>query len=410
MRGLYVGIWIGFRYLGTAQRRLSAATLFSVVGLALGVAVLILVMSVMNGFQMELRQRLLSAIPHIEFLSDHLATEPITPELLANNPQVVGAGRFVRFEAIAKGAGDSRVVSVWAVESNLEHQVSSIPDSLVEGRWLVQGEQSLVLGRPLARRLGLSVGDRLTLLLLDQPAGTQIPKPRYLTFVLAGLFELNIDLDYSLVFADVDASLKALPASAYRGGWRFRLTDPLLAPDQVSQLAAWVPDFAGISIRTWADTFGNLFQAVLLEKAIMSLLLLLIVVLACLSVVSTQALAADQKSGAIAILRTLGMGKTGILLTFLVQGFAVGGAGIVIGGLAGIVLTHHISDIMIWVEAATGFSLLKDTYFERLPVVWQWYDLAVVFSLALLLTLASALYPALRAARARPAVALAMPG
>lgn len=406
MRGVYAGIWIGIRYLGSSERQLSAATMLSVAGLALGISVLVLVMSVMNGLQSELRQRLLSAIPHIEFLDDRLATQPVAPELLADS-QVAGAGRFLRFEAVIRGAGPAggQVVSVWAVESELEPQISSVPDSLVAGRWPSKNERALVLGRALAGRLGLVVGDKLTLLFLDQPADSRVPRPQHLTLVLSGLFDLSAELNYSLAFIDVDAALQVLPASAYRGGWRFRLTDPLWAPVKAEQL---MPSEV-VSVRTWADTFGSLFRAVRLEKAIMFTLLLLIIVLASLSVTSTQMLAADQKRSAIAILRTLGMSQSSIALVFLVQAFVVSGLGIAIGGLAGVSLALHIGDIMIWVEEATGFSLLKDTYFDRLPAVWRGSDLAVIFSLAFLLTLISTLYPALRAAGARPAVALAMP-
>lgn len=409
MAGAGLGIYIGLRYLsGKGGRVLSGASIASMAGLALGVAVLILVMSVMNGFREEISNRLLGVIPHVEAIHSDLLE---IPAVLAV-PEVRGAARFLRFEALLRpDHTQNHAVSVFAVEPEKEALLNIIPKHVVAGQWqaLASSPNSIVLGRPLARYLDLRLNDRFKLLVLNQPKGTQIPQLVEVSFRLAALFEVGAEVDYSLAFIDLDSARQQIPASAYSGGWRLQLHDPVSAPAQAALLTAQIAELTGVSniqVQTWANSFGALFQAIRLEKNIMFLLLFLIILIAAFSVASVQVLAVDEKRSAVAILNTMGMSKSGIALIFLAQALVVGLTGIITGTIAGVFLAQHIDTIMAWVGQYLGFQMLQGTYFDRLPSRWQWDDLALISATTLILTLLSTLYPAWQATKVRPAAVL----
>lgn len=412
-----LGVRIGLRYLGKPEGgHLSGASVAAITGLALGVAVLILVMAVMNGFRLELSKRLLGTIPHVEAVNVDLLQIPVPAVSVLG---VQDGGRFLRFESLIKPErAPGYPVTVFAVEPSREANLSIIPDHIVAGRWQSLTEVSqnlssgkapaLILSRPLARYLRLSIGDPVKLLVLDQPADISVPRPRQLSFTLTALFEIGAQVDYGLAFIAVEDALQFVPPSAYRGGWRFRLEDAMTAPDKVQILTKQISNLTGLTVdvKTWADTFGTLFQAVHLEKRIMFLLLLLIVLIATTGVASAQVLAVDQKRSAIAILRTMGMGRAGIASIFLVQALVISFTGIATGSLCGLLLADHIGGAITWAERSFGFQMLPGTYFDQLPARWQWDDLMLIIGSAFILTLASTLYPALSASRLQPVAAL----
>lgn len=417
MIGIGTGVWIGFRYLGSRSGKLlSLTTIASTFGLILGVAVLILVMSVMNGLYFELRGRLLGVIPHIEIMHDQLAT--MTPtELLGTQPElaITGAGPFIRFEALAKGdhQRNSQSLSVMGIDSMLEAEYSLIPKRIVSGNWQdLEDRGGIVMGFPLADYLGLFVGSKVTLLLLDQPHDRSLPNARQMTFKIVGLFTVGAEVDYNLAFISLADGLATLPATAYRGGWSFRLPEPLLAPQlapRLASLAAATTGIENLQVRTWADVFGGLFRAVRMEKVLMFSLLMLIVALSTFSIAATLALAVDQKRAAVAILTTMGMAPAGIMLIFLIQGLVIAIFGTGFGVITGMLLAEHVGALMQGFEELSGIKLLQGTFFESLPAVWQWGDLLLVAVMAILLTLASTIYPAMRAARAPPSLVLNQP-
>lgn len=406
MIAIHASIWIGLRYLtGARSWLLSTSTTVSIFALALGVAVLILVMSVMNGFREELTRRLLGSVPHVELISSDLLQQPVTTEPMEG---VSAMARFLRFQAlISSGIQQGHAVTVFGVEPDLEPVLSLIPDHIVVGNWQLFGEhkRGLVLGRPLADYLGLSVGDKVNLLALEQLPDTLIPKPKQLTFVVAALFQLNAEVDYQLAFVALDVALKDLSPAAWQGGWRLKLLDVMAAPQQGPQLLQQVTELTGIKadLRTWADTFGALFQAVHLEKRIMFVLLLFVVLIAAVGVASAQMSAVDQKRSAVAVLCTMGMTQLDIALIFLVQGMVVGITGIILGVVSGILLASHISAIITWIEGWLGSNFLTAAFFAQLPSKWQLSDVALITGIALILVVVFTLYPALIAARIKPA-------
>lgn len=417
MIGLGAGVWIGLRYLGSQRGQLlSFTTIASTFGLILGVAVLILVLSVMNGLYLELRGRLLGVIPHIEIMHDQLA-RVVPGERISAQPEldIISVSPFIRFEALAKGdhQRNSQSLSVMGIDPKPEELHSLIPKHIISGNWSdLDAGNGIVMGVQLADYLGLFVGSKVTLLLLDQPMDHSLPNARQMTFRVVGLFSVGAEVDYNLAFIRLEDALEALPETAYRGGWSFRLLEPLLAPQLAPGLAHTVAEqtgLEGLQVRTWADVFGSLFRAVRMEKVLMFSLLMLIVALSTFSIAATQALAVDQKRTAIAILTTMGMAPTGIMLIFLIQAVVIATFGTGFGLIVGTLLSEYIGVLMQGFERLSGVRLLEGTFFERLPAVWQWDDLLLVAVMALLLTLASVLYPAKRAAQLAPASVLNLP-
>ena len=406
MIAVNTSIWIGLRYLaGTRSRLLSVTAIISIFALALGVAVLILVMSVMNGLREELSWRLLGSVPHVELISSDLLQQPVTTVPIAG---ALAQARFLRFQALlSAGVQQGHAVTVFGVEPSLEPRLSLIPDHVVAGNWQLLGQhkRGLVLGRPLADYLGLFIGDKVNLLVLEQLPNTLTPKPKQLTFVVVALFQMNAEVDYKLAFVALNEALKELSPAAWQGGWRLKLPDAMAAPQQGPQLLRQVTELTGIraDLRTWADTFGALFQAVHLEKRIMFVLLLLVVLIAAVGVASAQMSAVDQKRSAVAVLCTMGMTQLDIALIFLVQGMVIGLTGIVLGIASGILLASHISAIVGWAEELVGANFLTAAFFAQLPSKWQASDVALIATVALILVVVFTLYPALIAARIKPA-------
>lgn len=406
MPNIKVAIFIGLRYLTDARTgRLSNTSIASLGALILGVTAVILVMSVMNGFREELSKRLLGAIADLELIHPELIHQSTSPALLEN---VEGAGRFVRFEAlIYSEIKTSHVITIFGIEPELEERITLIPEHIVLADWyeLKRNLNGLVLGQQLADYLNLSVGDKVKVMTLERPPGGLTPRPKLLTFELVALFQMNSEADYAFGFADLDRTLQAFSLASQKGGWRLSLKNSIATASEIAEIAEKIEAVTGLelSIRSWADSFGSLFQAVQLEKRIMFLLLMFIVFIAVLGIASAQVLAVDQKRSAIAILNTIGMTPTGIMMIFLVQSLVLGLIGIAIGVVAGTALADSIGGFLIWLEELLEISLVSGVYFEQLPAKWQLNDVLLVSSITLALILASSFYPAFSAYRMQPA-------
>ena len=411
-------VWfIGLRWLRAVRRTrgVSFISVVSVLGLMLGVAALVTVLSVMNGFDRELRTRILGIVPHVLVRPAVEAPGGGTPELapLQARLQALSGVRAVLRHAEVRGMiiTGQRVlpIAVAGIEASREAAFSPLAAAMVSGsiERLVDepnassgSQRGVLLGAPLAARLGLFPGDRVTLL-LPRAAGDSV-RPHLLTAELRGLFRLGAEPDHALAFMDVDALLR-VPDVA-EGQLRLVLDDLFRAPRVTAELESMLAGRAAVS--DWTLRYGELFDAVGMEKTMMGLLLGLIVAIAVFNIVASLAMVVDEKRGAIAILRTLGASRGQIVRIFVLQGAVVGVAGIGVGLLLGVALALNISDLMLAAEQTFGFRLLAGTYFDRLPSVLMWADLLWIGSLALLLALLGALYPALRAGRVDPAPAL----
>lgn len=399
---------VGLRYVRAKRRNhfISFISLTSMLGLMLGVAVLILVLSVMNGFDHELRTRILGMVPHtkIESRSGLVEWESLASELVERE-RVIGAAPYVEQQGMFSINGRNQGAMVNGIHPDWENQVSIIGEHMRQGSLddLKPGEWNVVLGSMLARQLGVGVGDRVTLLVPEAsitPAGVF---PRLKRFTVSGIFSVGADLDANLAYAHIEDMQTLARLGEAVGGIRLELDD-LFVAGQVTQdiINDLGPNYRGSD---WTYSHGNLFQAIQMEKRMIALLLTVIIAVAAFNIVSTLVMVVTDKRADIAILRTIGATPRSIMGIFIVQGLAIGMMGIAIGVLVGVVLALTISDVIGWVEAVLGIQFLDaGVYFiSDLPSRLHWGDVGRIVAAAFGLTFLSTLYPAWRAARVQPA-------
>jgi lipoprotein-releasing system permease protein len=393
-----VSLWIALRYLKTRRRQFAAfITWVSVVGLALGVMVLTVVISVMNGFDAELKGRILGTVPHIIIESTTLDEHGLRTAL--EHPEVVSAYDFFMGAGMVTRNGAVNPVTIYGIDDAGAVGLSEIGSHMQYGTLddLFDVPRGIVLGSPLAAHLGLLPGDSVAVV-ISEPSGSGV-RPRISRFQLVGTYEVGAVIDYSVVVVAMqELGVADLERIGVRGV-RVTLSDPMRAPGFAAQLAANHPHW---SVQSWDDSFGELFQAVRLEKVMMFVILLMVVAVAAFSIVSGQMMVVSDKRSDIAILRTMGASAATILRVFLLQGVLISGLGIGIGLAIGIFFAYYIAGIITALESLFGFRFLAGTYFVEVPSVIKTADLLVIAALSWSLCLASAWLPAHRAALMNP--------
>ncbi len=406
-----LALTIGLRYTRAKRRNhfISFISLISMLGLILGVAVLIIVLSVMNGFDRELRQRILGMVPHAMVQT----TDPIMDwqslaTQVTNHPGVTGVAPFVHGQGMFTYKGRVQPVMFHGILPAAEKQVSILPEHMHTGSLdsLQAGDFNLVMGDILARNMGLKVGDKVTLIMPEASLTVAGIVPRLKRFTLTGIFKVGAELDASLAIMHMqDASrLKRLGGGAE--GLRLQLDDLFTAPAVVTAVADslngdyWTSD--------WTRTHGNLFQAIQMERRMLALLLTLIVAVAAFNIVSTLVMLVVDKQADIAILRTLGATPRDIMGIFIVQGLVIGVFGILVGVLLGLLVALNITELVAWLEQLFGFKVLSaDVYFiSYFPSQVKLDNIVLIAGVSLILTLLATLYPAWKASRVEPAEAL----
>ena len=405
--------FVGLRY--TAAKRgnhfISFISLVSMLGLTLGVAALIVVLSVMNGFDRELRQRILGMVPHAT-LSDYqkpMHDWQAVRERLANNPNVRATAPFVQAQGMLTHAGQVQGVLVNGIDPDIEPSVSIIKNHFVTGSLdaLEAGDFNIILGEILAKQLDARVGDRVTLVLPEASVSIAGIVPQLKRFTVSGIFSVGAEIDANLAYVHrMDAArIKRMPADSV-DGIRLAFNDLFQAPILVRQLATELA--RPMQISDWTRTHGNLFQAIQMEKRMIGLLLFLIVFVAAFNIVSTLVMVVTDKRADIAILRTMGATPSMIMRIFMVQGVVIGFIGTTLGLILGIVLALTVSDLVAGFERLMGIEFLSaEVYFiNYLPSEIQVSDLITITTTALLISFFATLYPAWRASRTQPAEAL----
>lgn len=404
-----ISLYIGLRY--TRARRsnhfISFIALVSMIGLTLGVAVLITVLSVMNGFDRELKNRVLGMIPQATVSSTQILTDwPELAKKVEQHEHVKGVAPFTQLQGMITAHGQVSGLMVTGIEPEYEKKVSIIQDHMVEGNidQLKKGEFGIVLGKQLTDALGLGLNDSVTLVLPEatpSPAGVV---PRFKRFKIVGIFSIGAEVDSMMGYIALnDAStLLRLPDGAQ--GIRLKLDDIFVAPQVSNEIVRELP--GNYYASDWTYTHGNLFSAIQMEKAMVSLLLFLIVLVAAFNIVSSLVMVVTDKKADIAILRTLGASPATITKIFMVQGTVIGVIGTVAGAILGIILATGISGFIDWVNTALGLHLFDAYFINYLPSYLRWQDVVIIVSLSLILSFLATIYPALRAAKIQPAEAL----
>jgi lipoprotein-releasing system permease protein len=405
---------VGLRY--TRARKGSGRNAFvsfiaftSMTGIVVGVWALIVVLSVMNGFQLELRNRILSVASHIEVRGFPELKDPAAvADIARRNPRVVAAAPYVLGQAMLSAGEANRGVLIRGVDPVQEDTVDDVGKHMVRGSLasLTAGSFNAVLGAELARALGVRVGDSVVAITpqgIVTPAGTL---PRIKTFKVSGVFEINMsEFDSGLAFVNIDDAEK-LYRLENANGIRLKLDDMFAAPRVASELLAVMPMDA--DVRDWTRNHANFFRAVAIEKRMMFIILTLIVAVAAFNIVSAQVMVVTDKKADIAILRTLGAAPKSILAIFMIQGMLIGVIGTLIGVITGVLTALNIDTIVPAIEHALNIQFLDKTvyYISDLPSDLQSADVITVGLIALFLALAATVYPSWRAARVNPAEAL----
>jgi lipoprotein-releasing system permease protein len=407
-------VFIGTRYTRAKRRNhfVSFISLTSMIGLALGVVVMIVVLSVMNGFDHEMRTRVLGMVPHATIESG----EPISDwQSLAakvrQNPQVEAIAPFTQMQGLLTNNGNVQKILLNAIDPEQERKVSIIDGFMKQGRLddLVSGGFGVVIGDKAATKLGVGIGDKVTFV---SPEVTVTPAgmfPRMKRFTVVGIFHVGAgELDGYLGVTNLQdlARLHRWKPDQVQG-LRLKFTDLFKAPRTAYDIAQSLGDHQYYS-RDWTRTHGNLYQAIGMEKSIIGLLLLLIVAVAAFNIISTLVMVVNDKRGDIAILRTLGATPGQIMRIFMVQGTVIGVVGTAIGAGVGILAALNVSSAISALEGLIGHKFLNaDVYFiDYLPSQLMTEDVLMVCGAALVLSFLATLYPAWRAARTQPAEAL----
>jgi lipoprotein-releasing system permease protein len=407
-------IAVGLRY--TRARRgsgrnsfISFIALTSMAGIALGVAALIVVLSVMNGFQDELRTRILSVASHIEIRGlPTLADDAAVARTALANPRVKAAAPYVLGQAMLSAGEVNRGALIRGVDPAREDTVADIGRHMRAGALadLKPGEFGIVLGGELARALGVRRGETVVVITPQGNVTAAGTLPRLKSFKVVGVFEVGMyEFDSGLALIHIDDARKLYRLDGV-SGVRLKLDDLFAAPEVARELLATLNVSA--EVRDWTRNHANFFRAVQIEKRVMFIILTLIIAVAAFNIVSAQVMTVTDKQADIAILRTLGASPASIMAIFMLQGALIGLIGTVIGVVGGILLALNVGTVIPAIERLFSVQFLDKTvyYISELPSDLQRGDVVTIAGIALLLALLATIYPAWRAAKVNPAEAL----
>jgi lipoprotein-releasing system permease protein len=403
---------VGLRYVRARRRNhfISFISMTSMLGLALGVMALITVLSVMNGFEKELKERILGMASHATVIGggDSLKHwQPLAEEVM-HHPEIAGVAPYVHAEGMLVKDKSVNGAIIRGILPDEEPKVAVVTDKIIHGSFndLQAGAFNIVLGKELANSLGVIIGDKVTLVAPQAnvtPAGIM---PRLKRFTLVGIFEVGMhEFDSGLAMIHMDDALKLFRKTAPTG-LRLKTNDILKAPIISRQVASQLP--GRYWVVDWTQRHANFFRALKTEKTVMFVILTLIVAVAAFNIISTLVMMVSDKQADIAVLRTLGASPGSILKIFMIQGTIIGLVGIILGIIGGVWLASNVETIVPAIENMIGQKFLSaDVYYiSDLPSDMHWDDVITISIVSFVLCLLATIYPALRAASTQPAEAL----
>ena len=416
-----LSVYVGLRYVRARSYTffVSFITWASLVGVCVGVAALIVILSVMNGFEGELRDRLLSLSAQVRVTA--AATAPAGSQagpgvadwqnaarIAQGAAGVVSVAPYAELQALAVRRPEMLPVVLRGIDPRAAGSATELAHAITQGQLadLTAGSGRIIVGEVIAERLGLAPGDSLTMLVPTVDAGGA-PAPKLREFTVAGTFEVGLpDHDATLIFAHLDDVRALAPQDTASEGLRVRVHDVLAAPSVAARLRALLP--RSFEVSDWTQDNANYFRAIRIEKTMMSLILLLIVAVAAFNIVAMLVMVVTDKRTDIAIVRTLGASPRRVMGIFITQGLVIGWLGVALGVLLGLALALHVDTIVPFLQRTFRFQILDaDVYYNTaIPAEVQWSNILTIVVAALLLTTLATLYPAIRAARTAPAEAL----
>lgn len=408
----FLPIAIGLRYARAKRSNhfISFISFSSIAGLALGVMVLITVLSVMNGFDRELRQRVLGMVPHATLWGNpELENWRSTAEQVSGMPDVVGVAPNIQAQVMFQSGSSVHGAILNGINPEMEKKVSIVDENMASGSLdaLNDTRFGIVLGAQLAKMLRVQIGDKVTAILPKANVSIVGVAPVLKRFTLVGTFEVGAELDSSLAYINIQdaAKLKRYDEDSVEA-LRISFDDLFVASSRIWDIAREVPGQNRVS--DWTRTHGNLFQAIQMEKTMIGLLLLLIVAVAAFNIVSTLVMMVTDKRNDIAILRTMGLTSSQVMMIFIVQGIFIGMLGTLIGVVLGVALALNVSEMIAGLQTLLGVQFLSsDVYFiNYLPSQLEWSDVKLIVTSAFIMTVSATIYPAWRASKVEPAEAL----
>ena len=408
-----LSLFIGLRYTRAKRRNhfISFISAISMIGITLGVIVLITVLSVMNGFHKEVRERILGMASHAEIraLSGELTDWHAALDKARQHPEVVGAAPFIEAQAMLTHGSNVSGALIRGVDPAAEPHVVDVAQHMVTGSLdaLQPGSYHIILGSELANVLGVRVGDKLTLLVPETTVTPVGAMPRLKRFTVSGIFEVGMgEYDRGVAMVAMADAAKLLRMGDAVTGVRLKLKDLFRARQVSLQLAN---TFDGLfRVLNWTDYHRNFFAALDTEKRMMSLLLFFIVVIAAFNIVATLVMAVVDKQSDIAILKTFGASPAQIRNIFIIQGSVIGLAGTLLGVVLGVTLALNIEHVVGWIESLFGVHFIDPSvyYISKLPSDLHWSDVGIITLGSFAMTILMTLYPARQAYKVQPAEAL----
>ncbi len=403
---------IGFRYTRSRKKNhfVSFISLSSMLGIALGVMVLITVLSVMNGFDAEIHQRFFGMAPEITVnaLEGRLQDWQKAERVLLAEPGVKAVSPFVGSQGLLTFEGQISPVVLVGVVPEKEEAISHLREKLILGRMDDLEHFGMVIGRTLAENLGLMLGDQITVMIPEASVTPAGMIPRFKRFTIRGIFSAGTGFGFEnkLAFIDLKDAQKLMQMGESISGFKLKINQVYDAPAISERIQTRLGE--SYQVGNWTHDFGAFFQAVKMEKSMMFLILTLIIAVAAFNLVSSLVMIVSDKQAEIAILRTMGATPNLILSIFMVQGMMVGCIGTFLGLLLGVLLASHATEIVDWLQAFFHVSLLSSNLYwvDYLPSKIMWTDLIKVCGVALLMSFLATIYPAWRASRTVIAEAL----
>ena len=393
---------LAFKYFKSNKGGVFSFTSFlAITGLTIGVSSLIIVMSVMNGFEKELQDRILGVVPHAVIFSD----EPINNyesliDQLKLADGVEEAVPYISFQALITSNSISKGVSVNGIDVDYEDRVSILPDYMLYGSLEdLNKDNSIVIGSWLASYLGIFVGDSITITTSDIKSSIIGSYPRSINLQVVGIFELRAEIDQSLVLISHELAQKFKSLNDETLSIRLKTSNLFLA-DQIAYLA--IPDNTGLMSSSWKETHGTLFEAIQFEKLLISLMLFLIVAVASILVLSTIVMTVKSKEREVGILKTIGANNQQLVMIFFFQGLMVSLIGLLMGLMLGLIVTFNINNFITFLEGVMGRNLLEAYFINYFPYYIDYEQIAFICFISLIFSLLASLFPALRVTKLNP--------
>lgn len=408
--------FISWRYQRGKQknRLVSLISLFSSIGIALGVAVLIIGLSAMNGFERELNQRVLSVVPHAEIRTYQDSHNGVIQDgnkletLLAANENVRAVSPFVTFTGLIENGSQLKIAQIRGIDPAKQRQVSELAQFVPQAQWQAfEKEGGLVIGAGIAKALEIEIGDEVTVLLPQPTEDGKLAQPLRFSFDVTGILRLDGQLDHSYALIPLDKAQELLEIEENQfSGIEMAVKNPFAVKQMAFPNLADYPQ--PLYLQTWIDKFGYMYNDIQLIRTVMYIAMVLVIGVACFNIISTLVMAVKDKQGDIAIQRTLGANDRFIKQIFLWYGLISGMKGALFGVIIGVVLSLNLTSIIKFFESLFDVKLLSGgIYFiDFLPSEIHWLDIVWVLLATVILSLIASLYPAMRAAKLEPAKVL----